>query len=181
MALSWSWTPAGLPHLLTGGTGMGRDVMAGWGGRAEGGWIQTPEDVHHKGRGSRCPAGPGRTGLEEQHSRTAGNMLLDPAANQHPRPFCPRGGRTRVKPCCGGRGAQITGQVVRPPSRTIAATPPGPRYQVGPQNWSREWIADHPFNRLRLQPRGAGVELGILSFGLIPASTVPGLWHIPLD
>jgi hypothetical protein len=120
LELDPGWPPPP-PHR---GTGMGRDVMAGWGGRAEGGWIQTPEDVHHKGGCSRCPAGPGRTGLEERHSRTAGNMPPDPAANQQPRPFCPRGGRTRVKPCCGGRGAQIRGQVVRPPSQTIA--PLGP-------------------------------------------------------
>lgn len=153
--------------------------MAGWGRRAEGRWIQTPKDAHHKGKGSRCPAGPGSTGLEEQHSRTAGNVPPDPTANQQPRPFCPRGGRTRVKPCCGGRGAQIRGQVVCPPSQTIA--PPGLKYQVGSQNWRREWIADHPFNRLHLQPRGVGVEIGMLSFGMIPASTVPGLWHIPLD
>lgn len=162
------------------GEGMGWDVMAGWGERAEGGRIQTPEDAHHKGRGSWCPAGPGTTGLEEQHSRTTGNMPPDPVANQRPRPFCPRGGRTRVKPCCGGRGGEIRGQALRPPSQTIASWSQIP--SEIPELEERVDCKSPIYNRLLLQPKGTGVGVGmLLSIGLIPVSTVPGLGHIPLD
>lgn len=90
--MSWSWTPAGLPRRLTGGQVWAGTLMAGWGGRAEGRWIQTPKDVHHKGKGSRCPAGPGSTGLEEQHSRTAGEYAAGPHSQSAASAFLPSRG-----------------------------------------------------------------------------------------
>lgn len=164
MALSWSWTPAGLPRRLTGGQVWAGTLWrggVGWGGGAEGaegGRIQTPEDVHHKGRGSRYPAGPGRTELDEQHSRTAGNMPPDPVANQRPRPFCPRGGRTRVTPPprCGGRDAEIRGQVV---VLHLKPLPPELSYQVGAQNWRGNGLQITHLIGFICNPEGQGLRL----------------------
>lgn len=100
LGLGPGWPPPP-PHR---GTGTGRGVMAGWGGAGR--LLRTREDALRKaGRGGLSR--PGGPGLEGQHPWTAGNTPLDPVANQRPRPFCPRGGRTRLKPCCGGRGAEI--------------------------------------------------------------------------
>lgn len=116
------------------------------------------EDVHHKGRGSRYPAGPGRTELDEQHSRTAGNMPPDPVANQRPRPFCPRGGRTRVTPPprCGGRDAEIRGQVV---VLHLKPLPPELSYQVGAQNWRGNGLQITHLIGFICNPEGQGLRL----------------------
>lgn len=107
-----------------------------------------------------------------------GEYAAGPRSQSAASAFLPsRGADPGKTPRCGGRGAEIRGQVVRPPSQTIA--PWAQLSSVGPE-LEREWIANHPFNRLHLQSRGARVEVGMLSFGLIPASRVPGLGYILL-
>lgn len=101
LGLGPGWPPPS-PHR---GTGTGRGAMAWGGGPRED--RSRPERTPSTKAGRGGPSRPGGSGLEGQHPWTAGTTPPDPVANQRPRPFCPRGGRTRLKPCRGGRGAEM--------------------------------------------------------------------------
>lgn len=96
------------------GTGTVRDIMA-WGLPRED-CSQTWEIALYKGR-AEGPAGLGELGWRDQHPWILENTPLDPVANQQPRPFCPRGGRTRLM-------LAVVGEVQRLEVRELFVLPP---------------------------------------------------------
>lgn len=98
-----SWPPPP-PHS---GTGTVRAYSVGV---PRGRLLRTREIALHKGKNAGDLAGLRELGWRDQHPWIVENMPQDPVANQQPRPFCPRGGRTRLKPAVVGEGAELEGQ-----------------------------------------------------------------------
>lgn len=94
-------------------------------GGSEGRLLQTREIALHKGKAAGVLAGLRELGWRDQHPWIVENMPLDPVANQQPRPFCPRGGRTRLKAAVVGevQSLRVRELVVRPPCSPLPLSP----------------------------------------------------------
>lgn len=144
------------------GTGTGRGAVAGEDAPEPGGRLP-----HGQGRAG--PRRPGRTGGR-------GNTAPGSVANQRPRPFCPRGGRTRRNPAVVGAAPRSGAGDLR-----VLRLRPCPRalHRAGARGWGRERVPSPPFRRLHLQPGGAGVKCGMPALGLVALRPLPYLTRGP--